>query len=90
MAISFRLGADTEARLRRVAKASGRSKSDIVREAVERSVEAHVAEVRFATSTLDRLKAFAGVVSTGAAPSTDTHGKFKAALEQKHRGRRSR
>ena len=90
MAFSFRLDPRTEAKIRRVAKATGRSKSAVVREALEQYSTAEVMQVNFGRSALDRLRPFAGIISTAGQFSTDTHAKFGAMLARKHRARRSR
>ena len=92
MAFSLRLDPDTEARIRRYAKATGRSKSAIVREAMSQyeGPGVETGRVDFGKSTLARLSQFAGVVSTGGQFSTNTHAKFKAVAGRKHRARRSR
>lgn len=90
MPFSLRLNPQTEALIRRLAESSKQSKSAVVRQAVERQAAAQAAEMVFATSTLERLHAFVGIVSSDAQGSTDTHAKYRAALERKHRGRRSR
>ncbi len=88
MPVSFRLDASTATKLRRLTAATGRSTSDVVREAV-----AHYSpepEAAGTVSAFDRLKPFIGIVGTGGADfSRDTHAKYRAALQRKHRGRRS-
>jgi predicted DNA-binding protein len=91
MAISFRLDPETEAKIRRLVKQTGRSKSALVREAMAQYVAAADSAVRSVDRTaLDRLRPFVGIVATETQGSTDTHRKYRAALERKHRGRRSR
>jgi hypothetical protein len=91
MAISFRLDPETEAKIRRLVKQTGRSKSALVREAMAQYVPDAGSTERPADRTaLDRLMPFVGVVSTGAQGSTDTHRKYRTALARRHRGRRSR
>ena len=91
MPFSVRLDAETEAKIRRFAAATRRSKSEVVREAV-----AHYAlEIDPAgmpgQSAFDRLKPFIGSVATGGARlSKDTHAKYRALLRRKHGGRRPR
>jgi len=89
MPFSVRLDAKTEAKIRRLAKALRQSKSFVVREAMARY---DVDPVGTAPITaLDRLRAYVGVVGSGGAQySTDTHAKYGALLERKHRGRRPR
>lgn len=90
MPFSVRLDPETEAKIRRLARASGRSKSAVVREAMAQyAVETE--RKGTGASALDRLKPFVGIVSTGGAQySTDTHEKYRALLVRKHRGRRAR
>ena len=90
MPFSLRLDPETEATLRRLAAATRRSKSLVVREAV-----AHYASERRVSppgkSAFDRLTPFIGIVSTGGANfSQDTHAKYRERLRQKHRVRRPR
>ena len=90
MAMSLRLDAETEAQILRLAKSTGRSKSAIVRDALADYAAAHIKEVQH-RSAFDRLRPYIGVFSSGGANySTDTHEKYRAALIEKHRGRRSR
>ena len=89
MPFSFRLDPETEARIRRLAKTTGRSRSAVVRDAMAQYVAATVAEAKFDRTVLDRVRPFVGVISTGQELSTDTHLKYRRALERKHRGRRS-
>lgn len=91
MPFSLRLDPDTEARIRKLIATTGRSKADVVREAVAHyAVEAEAAAPG-ETSAFDRLKPFIGVVSTGGADSSsDTHAKYRERLRRKHRGTRPR
>lgn len=91
MPFSLRLDPETEARIRRLANATGKSRSAVVREAMAQYMVDGEAPSPDAVSTLDRLGAYAGVVGTGGANlSSDTHQKYKASLERERRGRRSR
>jgi len=90
MAFSFRLDPETEAQIRRLAKSTGRSKSAVVREAMAQYVAGGSGTVSTDRTALDRLRTFVGVVSTDTQASTDTHRKYRAALDKKHRGRRPR
>lgn len=90
MAFSFRLDPETEAAIRRLAKATGRSRSAVVRDAMSDLVGRTPDRFSVPSTALERLAPFVGIVSTGGQLSTDTHAKFKAALTRKHRGRRSR
>ena len=89
MPFSLRLDPDTEATLRRLATATRRSKSEVLRDAVAQySPDRRVGAP--GTSVFDRMKPFIGVVSTGGANSSrDTHAKYRALLRQKRRARRS-
>ena len=91
MPFSLRLDPKTEAKITRLSATTGRSKSEVVREAVAQyAPEGHVPAERDA-SAFDRLKPFIGTVSTGGAHySTDTHSKYRELLQRKHRARRSR
>ena len=90
MPFSFRLDPETEARIRRLSKATGRSKSAIVREAVTQYGAEPPSPALADPSALDRLQPFVGVIATSVEYSTDTHKKYRAALTRKVRGRRSR
>ncbi len=90
MPFSLRLDPQTEALIRRLAESSKQSKSAVVRDAVARRAAAQAAETAFTVSTLERLRSFVGIVSTESQGSADTHANYRASLEQKHRGRRSR
>lgn len=91
MPFSIRLDPATEAKIRRLTAATGRSKSDVVREAVAQYAPDGGAAGSGAVSAFERLKPFIGVARTGGAHySTDTHAKYRAALQRKHRARRSR
>jgi len=90
MPFSLRLDRETEAALRRLIRETGRSKSAIVREAVAHYGGATLRTEPLGETALDRLRPFAGIVSTGGRFSADTHAKYRAALERKHRERRSR
>lgn len=88
---NLRLDAETLADIRRVAAAQGRSRSSVVREAVA-EYGAQVDRAQAAErSALDRLRPFVGIVGLGDAQlSADTHTKYRSAVRQKHRARRSR
>ena len=90
MPFSFRPDARTAAKIRRLAAATSRSRSDIVREAVAEYAPDQDVPAPGA-SAYDRLKPFLGVVSTdGANLSRDTHRKYHALLRRTHRARRAR
>jgi predicted DNA-binding protein len=90
MPFSLRLDPETEAALRRLARATGLSRSVIVREAVAQYGTEKANAVTPPDSALDRVRPFAGIVSSGGQYSTDTHTKYRAALRRKQRARRSR
>jgi predicted DNA-binding protein len=90
MALSFRLDSETEARIRRLVKQTGRSKSALIREAMAHYATSTDVKTAADRTALERLRPFVGVISTRRQASTDTHRKYRAALERKHRGRRSR
>jgi predicted DNA-binding protein len=91
MPFSLRLDFDTEAKIRRLTAMTGRSKSEVVREAVAHYSPGGEAGAAPAESAFDRLKPFIGTVRTGGANfSFETHAKYRVALQRKHRARRSR
>ncbi len=89
MPFSLRLDPETEALLRRLAKAQGRSKSAVVREAVEHYGERSTSAVDESRTALDIVRPFIGVVATGGHSSEDTHMKYRASLRRKANARRS-
>jgi Ribbon-helix-helix protein, copG family len=91
MPFSLRLDSDTEAKIRKLTAATGRSKSEVVREAVAQYVPDRDAVPAPGESAFDRLKPFIGTISTGGANySKHTHAKYRALLQRKHRARRPR
>ena len=91
MPFSIRLDPETEATIRRLTRTTGRSKSQVVHEAVAQYASDARASTRSVESAFDRVKPFVGVVRTGGAQySTDTHAKFRQALQRKRRDRRPR
>ena len=90
MPFSLRLDPETESRIRRLSTQTGRSKSQVVREAVAQ----YATDERLPSpgdSTFDRLKAYVGVVRTGGRNlSSDTHRQYRALLLKKRRARRPR
>ena len=92
MPFSIRLDPDTEKKIRRLAKATARSKSAVVREAMAQyDPDGAGAPNAGGDSAFDRLKPFIGVVRSGGADfSRDTHAKYRAAVARKHRDRRPR
>ncbi len=90
MPFSLRLDPETEARIRRLSTQTGRSRSQVVREAVAQYAPDEQPPAH-GDSTFDRLKAYVGVVRTGGRnSSSDTHRKFRALLQKKRRARRTR
>ena len=91
MPFSLRLDPDAEAKIRRLAVSSGRSKSQVVREAVARYAADPQDAAGTGESAWDRVKTYAGAVSTGGANySRNTHAAYTAALRRKQRARRPR
>lgn len=91
MPFSLRLDPETEARIRRLTRATGRSKADVVREAVSRYAVEHEAPPEAGETAFDRLRPFIGVAPTGSANlSSRTHEKYRALLRKKHGVRRPR
>lgn len=85
MAFSFRLDPATAARIRRLSKLKGWSQSDVVREAVAVYGDPAPGTTK-GGSILDRLRPYAGTVTSGGAQlSTDTHDKYRALLARKRR-----
>jgi len=87
MAFSFRLDEATAAKIRRLARAKGWTQSDVVREAVAVYGEAAPAT---AATLRERLAPFVGIIATDRQLSTDTHAKYRAALERKRDAIQSR
>lgn len=91
MPFSLRLDPDTEAMIRRLSASSGRSKSEVVREAVAHYAADSETRRPAGESAYDRLKPVIGIVRTGGANySSQTHAKYRELLRRKHRGRRPR
>jgi predicted DNA-binding protein len=91
MPFSFRLDAKTEALIRRLCTATGRSKSSVVREAVVQYAAENKPTSAAGETAFDRLEPFIGVASTGGSDySQDTHAKYRASLTRRSRDRRSR
>ena len=90
MPFSLRLDPATDARIRRLSASTGRSRSDVVREAVAHYAADHESP-QDGQSAYDRLKPYIGSVTSGGANlSTNTHAKFRERLLRKHRARRPR
>jgi predicted DNA-binding protein len=91
MPFSLRLDPETEAKIRRLTVATGRSKSEVVREALAQYAPDADSAKASGESAFDRLKPFIGVVATGGAHlSRETHTKYRALLRRKYRARRPR
>ena len=91
MPFSLRLDSGTEAKIRRLAAATNRSKSEVVREAVAQYASEGQSATAAPASAFDRLKPFIGAIATGGADySRDTHRKYRELVRQKHRARRAR
>ena len=82
---TVRLDTTTEATLKRLAMRRGQTKSDLIRDAISR-----LAEEEGDLSTFQRLQPFIGVADSGGQQlSEDTGRRFREALEEKRRARRS-
>jgi hypothetical protein len=91
MPFSLRLDPSTEAKIRRLSVAMGRSKSEVVRAAVARYAPERDAAPEDNISAFDRMKPYVGIVRMGGAHySKDTHAKYRALLRRRHRARHSR
>jgi predicted DNA-binding protein len=91
MPFSIRLDPDTEARIRQLAAATGRSKATVLREAVTRYAADWEREEAAPATALDRLRPYIGVVDSGGAQySRNTHEKYRDALVQERRAQRPR
>jgi predicted DNA-binding protein len=92
MPFSLRLDAETERKIRRLARATGRSRSAVVREAMAQyELDRRDQDGASAPSALDRIRPFVGIVGTGGAHySAETHHKYRAKLARAVRGQRSR
>jgi predicted DNA-binding protein len=88
---SLRLDPETEAMIRRLSAASGRSKSEVVREAVAHYAADRESSRPAGESAYDRLKPIIGIIRSGGANySSQTHAKYRELLRRKHRARRPR
>ena len=91
MPFSVRLDSETEAKIRRLTVATGRSKSAVVRDAVAQYAPDPDTQAARGESAFDRLTPFIGIVKTGGANhSRQTHTKYRALLRRAHRARRAR
>lgn len=91
MPISVRLDDRTERVVRRLARQTGRTRSDVIRQAIA-VLERQEATASAATPTAHERMAhlIGGVGSGGARLSEETGEKFRKLLEVKHRARRAR
>jgi hypothetical protein len=89
MPFSLRLDPETQALLRRLAKAQGRSKSAVVREAVEHYGKIEGPAKDEDRTALDIVRPFVGIVATGVQSDEDTHAKYRSLLRRKANARRS-
>ncbi|HET7131784.1 MAG TPA: ribbon-helix-helix protein, CopG family [Gammaproteobacteria bacterium] len=84
MPTSVRLDPETEAVLKRIAKRSGRSKSDVLREAVHRLADTPGAEA-VAVSVHDLVADLVGIARNGPVNLARNHKQaYRAALAKKH------
>jgi hypothetical protein len=91
MPFSLRLDPETEAKIRRLSAVKGRSKSEVVRDAVAQYEPEFDTPPERGESAFDRLKPYVGIVRTGGANySRHTHAKYRALLQRQRRGTRSR
>lgn len=80
-----RLDAATEAKLKRLASRRGQTRSDVIRDAIDR-----LADREGETSALERLRPFVGVADSGGRQlSTATGRQLRELLETEKRARRS-
>lgn len=89
MPFSLRLDPETEAIIRRLSAATGKTRASVVREAV-----AHYATRQAAGATtksaFERVRPYVGIAAGGGANlSTDTHATYREQLRRKHRRDRS-
>ena len=91
MPFSVRLDVETEAKIRRLTVATGRSKSAVVRDAVAQYAPDRGAPAAHGESAFYRLTPFIGIIKTGGANySRQTHAKYRALLRRTYRARRAR
>jgi predicted DNA-binding protein len=84
---TVRFDTHLEATLERLAKQRGQSKSDVLRDALERFAEEQDAGV---TSALERLRPYVGIADSGGQQlSTKTGQRFRERLLEKRRARGS-
>lgn len=88
MPMSVRLDEETEALIRQLAKAAGRTKSWVVREAVAEYAAQREAPLRM---PYEAFAPFIGVIETGHGTlSENTGDRYAELVTKKQRGRRSR
>lgn len=89
MPLSVRLDPETRSALERVARASGQSRSSIIREALARYLATLEAESEDA-SAHERLSEFIGCVDSGGSRRSRATGRgFRRLLEERARARRA-
>lgn len=91
MPTSVRLDPKTEGMIRRLAKQRGRTKSELIRAAIEALArEATEAEARGSLSAYDRVAHVVGIADSGGARLSERTGeRFRDILIKRARGRRS-
>ena len=89
MPTTVRLDARTEAALARLAKKSGRTKSQVIRDAIARMAESD-AQVREPESAYQAMQHVVGCADSGGAQLSEDTGKKFRELLMRRRGRRSR
>lgn len=91
MPISVRLDDRTERAVRRLAKQGGRTKSDVIREAIATLEEQQKPPSAVATTAYDRLAHLIGGAGSGGRDLSEATGEtFRRLLGLKHRARRTR
>jgi len=84
---TVRLDTRLEAKLERLAKQRGQSKSDVIRDALERFAEE---QETGGTSALERLRPFVGIADSGGRQLSEKTGqRFREMLLEKRRARGS-
>jgi hypothetical protein len=82
---TVRLDTTTEVRLKRLATRRGQTRSDVIRDAIDR-----LAEGEGELSALERLRPYVGLADSGGRQlSTGTGRRFRELVEDRRRARRS-
>ena len=89
MPTTVRVDARTEATLARLAKKTGRTKSQVIRDAIESMAQSD-AQVREPDSAYQAMQHVLGCADSGGAQLSDETGKEFRALLTRRRGRRPR